>query len=190
MSEYFGGKIDYASMLEEEHADLDPDQAQCLSEYLDHIMDIPNNGRTATCDEEKISQSFGVSGIVIDPKHENVPANMTMHVRHDIFANPNIDDIYDIRLVWRALRSDVANNSYVRNYHLSICKTDEAGSTLVVRHNPSASTDNVVSGYPQIDQLLEETFYNPQIGGTYEAEQLFDELVMLADLTEVQTPRY
>jgi hypothetical protein len=190
MSEYFSGKIDYASMIEEEHADLDPEQAQCLSDYLDHIMDIPNNGRTATCDEEKISQSFSMSGVVIDPKRENIPADMTMYVQHDIFANPNIDDIYNVRLVWRALRGDVENNSYARNYHLSICKTDESGSTLVVRHDPSADTDGVVSNYPQIDQLLKETFYDPQVSGTYEAEQLFDELVMLADLAEAQTPRY
>ncbi|MEO8863002.1 MAG: hypothetical protein ABI354_01635 [Candidatus Saccharimonadales bacterium] len=188
----------------EDYGLIDRDTAECLRDYLDEIIDSGNGGEGAyrhTNTEVLTSDWREIDGILADIRpfvlYPLALSSIRFDIRRDIFKSegsrpsPEEGDAYTIILERLFHRNGITeDDSYSKTFKLVVPKdptVEDAG--LMFCFEPSlitssvdgqpADIDTVVSSFREVDVKLHNSFYEWQRGTTYDAEQLFDELMLV-----------
>ena len=179
--------------LREEYQPADATTVEIITDYLDHIIDLQENGRSATSHENKFSEWFETNMLIGDLANRN--DSMMSEMRIAIRRTDERDTVlggetYTVLMSWAASsETELIDNGYTKTFVLMRPHSDTVDeATFLHCYQQSAfirtengtlpEVDTIQSSYHEVDRLLENSFLRWQRGSQYDAEQLFDELTL------------
>lgn len=184
--------------------------AACLAGGMDYILEHLQTGRSAVCGPTLLSERCELEVLLGGkrPKNKSEESEewawplhtMRMHLHRDIVRDTEfLGDEYTLVMEWSSQRQDVEDPGYTRSYKLLMPAADTLDPpNLSVCYQPSivagaikgqpARTNTIESAYKEADVCLDTEFYSWTSGTEYEANNLFYELMMVADSLPNQVP--
>lgn len=190
--------------LREEYQPSDAVTIEIIIDYLDHIIDLQECGRSAASNENKFSEWFATNMLIgeLSSKNDSVISEMRIAVRRTDERDTDLGgETYIVLMSWAASNAkELTDNGYAKTYVLMrphSYAVDDA--TFLYCYQQSAFIRNkngtipeigtIDSSYHDIDKLLENSFLCWQRGSQYDAEQLFDELTLFDNMLSTKEAR-
>lgn len=195
MSEFCPDLSDIAQR--EDYAPADSVAVEIIIDYLDHIINLQNRGRSASTSDEKFSEWFETEMLLSDStiRNDAMMSEMRIAIRRTDDKNYRLGgETYTVLIDWRSPKQeDLIDNSYTRSYvfmrphsydydESTMMMCYQQSNFIVLPNGELPEVSTIDSSYHEVDTMLEKSFLRWQRGSQYDAEKLFDELALFNDM--------
>lgn len=202
MTEFCPRPADIA--LREEYHPADAVTVEIIIDYLDHIIDLQECGRSAASHENKFSEWFETNMLIGDlaSNNDSIMSEMRIAIRRTDERDAVLGgETYTVLMSWAASHEkELTDNGYTKTYVLMrphSYAVDDATFLHCYQQSAFIRTENgtipeigsIDSSYHEVDMLLENSFLRWQRGSQYDAEQLFYELTLFDTMLSTKEAR-
>mgnify|MGYP006275273627 FL=1 len=195
MSEFCPSLSDIAQR--EDYAPADSATVEIIIDYLDHIINMQNCGRSAFSSDEKFSEWFETEMLLSDStvRTDALMSEMRIAIRRTDDKDYKLGgETYTVLMDWRCPnQNEIIDNSYTRAYvfmrphsyaydESTMMMCYQQSNFITLPNGEMPEVGNIDSSYHEVDLMLEKSFLRWQRGSQYDAEKLFDELTLFNDM--------